>query len=185
MKIKYINLIVCFLCFSYSQDVITKDFNYKYNKCLKTGRIISTLAGSTMGIAQIYWSTTNMAGVHGPLWKNVVTGLPSSLIGGYVGNRTSGWITRKFLEGNPKPGTAIFKGALYGAIHGTTILTASMVPLLVVGHYMNTIHFNFEGDEILFKVIGAAVLGGIVYGSTLGATFGIIYGPSLSIYMNF
>ncbi len=126
-----------------------------------------------------------MSGVHGPLWKNVVTGIPSSLIGGYVGNRTSGWITRKFLEGNPKPGTAIFKGALYGAIHGTTLLTASMVPLLVVGHYMDTIHFNFEGEETLFKVLGAAVLGGIVYGSALGATFGIIYGPSLSIYMNF
>lgn len=185
MKLKYFTLLLIFTSLSYSQNITTNNFNYKYNKCLKTGRIFSTVAGSTMGIAQIYWSATNMSGVHGPLWKNIVTGVPSTLIGGYVGNRTSGWITRKFLEGNPKPGTAIFKGALYGAIHGTTILTASMVPLLVVGHYMDTIHFNFEGDEILFKVIGAAVLGGIVYGCTLGATFGIIYGPSLSIYMNF
>ncbi len=77
------------------------------------------------------------------------------------------------------------KGALYGAMHGTVVLTASMVPLLVIGHYMETIQFNFDGDDILLKVIGAAVLGGIGYGGTFGATIGIIYGPSLSIYMKF
>ena len=185
MKLKYFILIACFLSFSYSQEVIIRDFNYKYNKCLKTGRIFSTIAGSTMGIAQIYWSATNMSGVHGPLWKNVVTGVPSALIGGYVGNTTSEWITKRFLDGNPKPGTAILKGALYGAIHGSVVFTASMVPLLVIGHYMETIQFNFDGDAMLFKVVGAALLGGIAYGGTIGASIGIIYGPSLSIYMNF
>ena len=138
-----------------------------------------------MGIAQIYWSATNMSGVHGPLWKNVITGVPSSLIGGYVGYNTSDWITKRILDGNPKPGTAIFKGALYGAVQGATVFTASMVPLLVIGHYMETIQFNFDGEAILFKVIGAAVLGGIGYGGTFGATIGIVYGPSLSIYMKF
>jgi hypothetical protein len=138
-----------------------------------------------MGIAQIYWSATNMSGVHGPLWKNVVTGLPSSLIGGYVGYNTSEWITKRFLDGNPKLGHAVLKGAIYGAIHGAVVFTASMVPLLVIGHYMETIQFNFDGDAMLFKVIGAAVLGGVAYGSTIGASIGIIYGPSLSIYMNF
>ena len=169
----------------YSQSNTFNDFNYKYNKCLKTGRILSTVAGSTMGIAQIYWSATNMSGVHGPLWKNIVTGLPSSIIGGYVGYSTSEWISTRFLNGNPKPGYAVLKGAMYGAIHGTVVLTASMVPLLVIGHYMETINFNFKNDAILFKVIGTAILGGISYGSVFGATIGIIYGPSLSIYMKF
>ena len=185
MKLIYIILLAGLLSTSFTQNLNTEDFSYKYNQCLKTGRIISTLAGSTMGIAQIYWSATNMSGVHGPLWKNVITGIPSSLIGGYVGYSTSEWITNRFLDGNPKPGHAVLKGAMYGAIHGTVVLTASMVPLLVIGHYMETIHFNFDGDAILFKVIGSAVLGGIVYGGTVGATFGIIYGPSLSIYMKF
>ena len=185
MKVKYLVIILFLISFSFSQNPTNTDFNYKYNQCLKTGRILSAVAGSTMGIAHIYWSATNMPGVHGPLWKNVVTGLPSSLIGGYVGYSTSEWITKRFLDGNPKLGTAILKGALYGAVHGATVLTASMVPLLVMGQYMETIQFNFDGEAILFKVIGAAVLGGIGYGATFGATIGIIYGPSLSIYMKF
>lgn len=178
-------LLLFLISISYSQTNQIDDFNYKYNQCLKTGRILSVVAGSTMGIAQIYWSATNMSGVHGPLWKNVITGVPSSLIGGYVGYITSEWTTKQFLNGNPKPGTAVLKGALYGAIHGAIILTASMIPLLVIGHYMDTIHFNFDDDAILFKLIGASIMGGIVYGGIFGATIGIIYGPSLSIYMKF
>ena len=50
---------------------------------------------------------------------------------------------------------------------------------------METIEFNFDGDAILLQVIGAAVLGGIGYGGTFGASLGIIYGPTLSIYMKF
>ena len=183
-KLSFLFLIF-FISNTYSQTNQINNYNPKYDQCLKTGRILSVVAGSTMGIAQIYWSATNMSGVHGPLWKNVITGIPSSIIGGYVGYSTSEWITSRFLDGSPKPGVAVLKGALYGAIHGTVVLTASMVPLLVIGHYMETIHFNFDGDAILFKVIGSAVLGGIVYGGTIGATFGIIYGPSLSIYMKF
>jgi len=185
MKLKYFSLLLIFTSLSYSQNITTNDFNYKYNKCLKTGHVLGVVGGSTMGIAQIYWSATNMSGVHGPLWKNIVTGVPSSVIGGYVGYKTSEWATKQILKGNPKPGKAILKGALYGGIDGAITFTASMVPLLVIGHYMETIHFNFDGDAILFKVIGAAVLGGIVYGGTFGATMGIIYGPSLSIYMKF
>lgn len=178
-------LLLFLISISYSQTNQIDDFNYKYNQCLKTGRILSVVAGSTMGIAQIYWSATNMSGVHGPLWKNVITGVPSSLIGGYVGYITSEWITKQFLNGNPKPGTAALKGVLYGAIHGATILTASMVPLLVIGHYMDTIHFNFDGEAMFLKLVGVSIIGGLAYGGIFGATIGIIYGPSLSIYMKF
>jgi len=170
---------------SRSQNTTTDNFNYKYNKCIKTGRILGVVGGGTMGLAHIYWSATNMTSTSEPLWKNIVTGVPSSLIGGHVGYKTSEWATKHILKGDPKPGNAIFKGALYGCIDGAITFTASVVPLFVIGQYMETIHFNFDGDAILFKVIGAAVLGGIGYGGTFGATIGIIYGPSLSIYMKF
>lgn len=185
MKLKYFTLLLIFISLSFSQINTTNDFNYKYNKCLKTGRVLGVVGGGVMGLAHIYWSATNMSGVHGPLWKNIVTGVPSSLIGGYVGYKTSEWTTKQILKGNPKPGKAILKGALYGGLGGAITFTATIVPLLVIGQYMETIQFNFDGDAILLKVIGAAVLGGIGYGATFGATIGIIYGPSLSIYMKF
>ena len=185
MKKSSFLLLLFFISVTLSQTNQINDFNYKYNQCVKSGRILGVVMGSTMGIAQIYWSATNMSGVHGPLWKNVITGLPSSIIGGYVGYKSTEWATKQILRGNPKPGHAVLKGALYGAIDGTIILTASMIPLLVIGHYMDTIHFNFDSDAILFKLIGASILGGLVYGGTFGASIGIIYGPSLSIYMEF
>ena len=185
MKKVFFLLLLFFISISYSQSNTINDFNYKYNKCLKTGRVLGVVGGGIMGLAQICWSATNMSGVHGPLWKNIVTGVPSSVIGGYVGYKTSEWATKQILKGNPKPGEAILKGVLYGGINGAITFTASMVPLLIIGHYMETIDFNFNGDAILFKVIGAAILGGIGYGGTFGATIGLVYGPSLSIYMKF
>ena len=185
MKKSSLFLLLFFISITYAQTNQINDFNYKYNRSLKTGRIVGVVAGSTMGIAHIYWSATNMSGVHGPLWKNIITGVPSSIIGGYVGYKSTEWATKQVLRGNPKPGQAVLKGALYGAIDGAIVFTASMVPLLVIGHYMDTIQFNFEGDAILFKVIGAGIIGGISYGGIFGTTIGIIYGPSLSIYMKF
>ena len=185
MKSKYFTLLLIYISMSYSQSITSDNLNNKFNTCLKIGRTLGVVGGGTMGLAHIYWSTTNMSGVHGPLWKNIVTGVPSSLIGGYVGYKTSEWATKQILKGNPKPGMAILKGALYGGIDGAITFTASVVPLLVIGQCMETIQFNFDGDAILFKVIGTAILGGIGYGGFFGATFGIIYGPSLSIYMKF
>jgi hypothetical protein len=126
-----------------------------------------------------------MSGVHGPLWKNIVTGVPSSVIGGYVGYKTSEWATKQILKGNPRPAKAMLKGALYGGINGAITFTASMVPLIIIGHYMETIDFNFESDAMILNLIGISILGGIVYGGFFGITIGIIYGPSLSIYMDF
>ncbi len=185
MKFKYFILLLFVISFSFSQNITPNDFTYRYNKCLKTGRVLGVVGGGTIGLAHIYWSATNMSGTSEPLWKNIVTGVPSSLIGGYIGYKTSEWATKQILKGNPKPGKAILKGALYGGIDGAITFTASMVPLLVIGQYMETIQLNFDGDAILFKVIGTAILGGIGYGGTFGATIGIIYGPGLSIYMKF
>jgi hypothetical protein len=185
MKLKYFFLLLIFISLSHSQNTTTDNFNYKYNQCLKMGRTLGVVGGGTMGLAHIYWSATNRTSTSEPLWKNVVTGIPSSLIGGYVGYKTSEWTTKQILKGSPKPGKAILKGALCGGIGGAITFTASVVPLFVIGHYMETIQFNFDGDEMLFGLIGASILGGIGYGGTFGATIGIIYGPSLSIYMKF
>ena len=185
MKLKYLIFLLIYISLSYSQRVTTDNLSYKYNKCLKTGRVLGVVGGGTMGLAHIYWSATNKTNTSEPLWKNIVTGVPSSLIGGYVGYKTSEWATKQILKGNPKPSKAILKGALYGGIGGAITFTASVVPLFVIGHYMETIQFNFDGDEMLFGLIGASILGGIGYGGTFGVAIGIIYGPSLSIYMKF
>ena len=74
---------------------------------------------------------------------------------------------------------------VYGGIDGAVTFTASILPLFIIGHYMETIQFNFNGEEMLLGLIGTSILGGIGYGGTFGATIGIIYGPSLSIYMEF
>ncbi len=57
--------------------------------------------------------------------------------------------------------------------------------MIVVGNYMKTIKFNFDGDLILLKLIGSSILGGLAYGGTFGFAFGAVYGPCLSIYMKF
>jgi len=157
----------------------------KRERCLRAGRIIGGAAGSFMGMAQIYWSATGMSGVHGPVWKNVVTGVPSSLIGGYVGAKTTEWMAGKLLDDKPGPGRAVWRGALYGAAAGAVTFTAEMIPLLIIGHYMDTIHFNMDQDLIVFKLLGASVLGGLVYGGTFGAMGGAVYGPCISWYMDF
>ncbi len=185
MKFKYITLLLILISLSYSQKIHTDDFSYKFNKSLKTGRILGVIGGGTMGLAHIYWSATGMTDSNEPLWKNVVTGIPSSLIRGYVGYKTSEWATKQILKGNPKPGKAILKGALYGGIGGAITLTASLLPLFIIGDYMETIQFNFESDEVIFGLIGTTVLGGIGYGGIFGATIGILYGPTISIYMKF
>jgi len=125
-------------------------------------------------VALIYWRATGVSGTHGPMWKNLLTGIPSSIVGAYVGCKTTEWATRQIL-----------KGALYGAIDGTVTLTASMIPLLIIGHYTETIHFNFSNEMIVFKLLGSAIAGGLVYGGTFGAIVGGVSGPCISFYMKF
>jgi len=185
MKKSSFIILLLLLSIVYPQSNLTNDFNYKYDKCLKTGRVLGVVGGGTMGLAHIYWSANNMTNTSEPLWKNIVTGVPSSLIGGYVGYKTTEWATKQILKGNPTPGNAILKGVLYGCIDGAITFTASVLPLFVIGHYMKTIEFNFDGDEIFLGLIGTTILGGVGYGGTFGATIGLVYGPSLSIYMKF
>jgi len=155
------------------------------DRCLRTGQWIGAISGGFMGFAQIYWSATGVSGIHGPFWKNVVTGVPSIILGAYVGAKTMKWTTRRIMKGDPKPGRAALKGAFYGAVSGTIILTASLAPLLITGYYMDTIHFNMSDDLMILKLLGIAAMGGTVYGGTFGAAVGAVYGPSISLYMKF
>lgn len=159
--------------------------NVKQRLCIQTGRIIGAAGGSMMGVLQIYWSATGMSGVHGPVWKNVVTGVPGSIIGGYTGYKMGGWLARRILHEKPKPVKAILKGALYGGIAGAVTFTAEIVPILMIGHYMGTIDFNLEGEMIALRVLGAAVLGGIGYGGAFGIEIGAVGGLGISLYMKF
>lgn len=165
---------------------ILDNVSAKEEKCLKTARYVGIAGGSFMGIAQIYWSATGMSGVHGPVWKNVVTGLPSSIIGGYAGSKMTVWMTQKLLNEKPSPVNAVWKGALYGAIDGAVTFTSEMMPLLIIGNYMKTIEFNdLDADWVLLQLIGASIAGGMAYGGTFGIIAGTIYGPGISIYMEF
>jgi len=153
------------------------------DNCLRAGRWVGALSGSTMGILTIYWRATGVSGVHGPFWKSLVTGIPSALVGAYVGRRTTEWMTRQILKGDPGPSLALFKGALYGALNGAVILSSSMIPLFLIGHYTGTIEFNREVNA--FKLVGISVLGGSLYGGVFGFAGGAIMGPCLSFYMHF
>ena len=164
---------------------IPDETSSRKDRCLQTGRWIGGISGSAMGFLHIYWGATGVSGIHGSFGQNLATGIPSSIVGAYVGVKTTEWITKKIMTGNPKPRRAALKGIAYGAINGAAILTASMVPLLIIGHYTDTIHFNLSEDLIMLKLLGASAAGGTLYGGMIGATAGAVYGPFISLYMKF
>lgn len=166
-------------------SITPDESSFRENRCLQTGRWIGAISGSSIGFMQIYWSATGMTGIHGPFWKNVVTGIPSAVIGAYVGTKSTEWTTKQIMKGNPKPVKAALKGMAYGAIDGAIIGTASMVPLIMIGHYAGTIRFNFSDDMIILKILGSAIAGGVVFGGLNGAAIGVVYGPGISLYMKF
>jgi len=159
--------------------------SFRKENCLRTARLIGAFAGSFMGCAHMYWRATDVSGPQGAMWKNVLTAIPSIMIGAYAGSRSTVWTTERIMKGNPKVGRAALKGAGYGAIDGAIILTSSIVPLFITAYYADTIDFNFSGDDKLLNIIGAAVAGGLLYGGTFGAMIGTAYGPGISLYMRF
>jgi len=152
---------------------------------LRTGKWVGAVAGSFMGVAHIYFRATGVSGPKGPMWKNLLTAIPSSVAGAYVGIKMTEWSAKQIMKGSPKPGKAVFKGMLYGAIDGTVTLAAAVVPLFIIGHYADTIDFNVSNEMIVFKLLGSAVAGGLAYGGTFGAVVGGISGPCISFYMKF
>lgn len=161
-------------------DPIFSDSAFDLAPCIRVGEWVGVLAGSTIGVLHISWRAAGVSGPKGPLYKNVITATPSIIVGAAVGSRMTGWATKKILEGRPSRSTAMFRGAVFGAIDGAVTFTAGLVPLLVLGHYLDTIDFNFGGKLAILKVVGAAVAGGTLYGGVIGAGVGPVYGLTIT-----
>lgn len=174
----------------YTADVLISnttlnESSSKESRCLQTSRWIGAISGSFMGVAHIYFRATGVSGPQGPFWKNLVTVTPSIVVGAYVGSKATDWTTRQIMKGNPKLFRAALKGTAYGAIDGAIILTAQLVPLFLMAHYMDTIDFNMSNDMIVLKLLGMSLLGGTLFGGMTGAVVGVVYGPCVSLYMKF
>ena len=170
---------------SLSQNPVSGNSSVKQNRCLRTGQLIGAIGGSAMGLLHIYWSATGVSGIHGTFGKNLVTAAPSILLGAYVGSLAGRWMTEKILEDRPKPFKAFLKGTGYGMVAGAITLTTAFVPILLMGHYSGTIHFNLPKDYIFFRILWISMQGGALYGGLFGATAGAVYGPGVSLYMKF
>lgn len=154
-------------------------------RCLTAGKWVGVAAGSFMGVAHICWTMYDVSGIHGSFGKNIATAVPSAFVGGYVGSKTTPWMTKQIMRGNPGRGRAALRGAGYGALNGAIILSSSMIPLFLMGHALDTIHFNTSEEMIELKLIGISVLGGIAFGGMYGAIIGTAYGTGISLYMRY
>lgn len=151
------------------------------DRCLRTGRSIGTFAGGAMGVFTLYLGTQGE--LDGPYWKTLAIGIPATIIGAYIGSRSSEWVTRKLLDARKGIGGSALRGAAYGFLDGVVTGIASMVPVLGLGYLLGVIEFN---DDIgLLGVLGAATIGGAVFGGMIGVAAGFVYGPGISIYMKF
>lgn len=151
-------------------------------RCLRTGRILGTLSGSSMGVFALYLGIKG-EDMEGPFWKTLAISIPSMLIGGYAGSRGTEWATRQIMKSNPKVAESALKGIAYGFVDGAITGVASMVPLLTLGYLLDVINFN---EEIgILQVIGMSALGGGVFGGMIGAVAGAVYGPYVSLYMKY
>jgi len=159
-----------------------QDLQLKRENCLTVSRWLGALAGSSMGVFSFYIGFTSND-IQGPLWKTFAIGIPTTLIGSWVGYHTTEWATRQIMRGEPKPGEATLKGVGYGLIDGAVIGVASMVPLMTIGYLTGGITFN--EDVTLLKVARMATIGGSCFGGMIGFATGGVYGPSISLYLNF
>ena len=147
-----------------------------------TARWMGALTGFSISALHLYWMIRD----DGATWRVLATAIPPILISTYVGMVATEWATNRILSGDPPPGKASLKGALYGAIDGTVILLASYLPLFLLGHYLDTIHFNtIQGNFMELKIIGVTLVGSIAYGGTIGLVTGAVAGPVMSVYLKF
>ncbi len=151
-------------------------------RVLRTSQWAGLVAGAGISTLHLYWLTQDK----GTGWKVWAIALPPILISSCVGMVTTRWAARQIMKGDPKPGKALLKGALYGAIDGTIILVASYLPLFITGHYLHVIHFNtIEGNYMLIKIVGVTIAGSVAYGGTVGLISGAAAGPAISLYLKF
>jgi hypothetical protein len=151
-------------------------------QCLRTARLVGALGGSTVGLITLY-AGTFLDDIEGPYWKTLAIGVPTTVVGVWVGIRGTEWATRKLLAGRDKVPGAAGRGLLYGLLDGALIGSASFVTALTIGHLTGGIEFN--DDPGLLEVMGMGLLGGVLFGGLDGATVGVVCGPCISLYMDF
>lgn len=158
--------------------------NSRRNRCLQVGRWIGAISGGGVGLLHLYWLAVDAAAAHDPSWKVLVAGIPPIIVSAYVGLKTTEWATKRTMAGNPKLWQGGLKGLLFGAIDGATILTVSYIPFFIAGHYLGVVHFNVPGDEwFILRMVGASIMGGILYGGLVGAIAGVVGGLVVSLYI--
>ena len=168
-----------------SLELQPAELNLRKKRCLRAGYWSGMAAGGGVGILHTYWSIKYKEnGI--PNWKPLAAAIPSAVISTYVGAHTTRWMVKKIMQGEPKIGMAILKGAFYGTITGTVILASSYIPFFLISHYLDTIEFNDLGDDYIpLKLVGVSILGGFAYGGSIGFVVGGVAGPCISLYMNF
>lgn len=149
---------------------------------LRTARLVGGLSGSTVGLITLY-AGTFLDDIEGPYWKTLAIGIPTTVVGVWVGTRGTEWAARKILAGRDKVPGAAGRGLLYGFLDGALIGSASFLTALTLGHVTGGIEFN--EDPGLLEVMGMSILGGIAYGGLNGAVVGVVSGPCISLYMEF
>jgi len=70
-------------------NATSKTTSSREARCLQKGRWLGAASGCTMGLLQIYWSATGVSGIHGSFLENLATGIPSSIVSGYVGMKST------------------------------------------------------------------------------------------------
>ena len=168
-----------------SLELQPAELNLRKEHCLRAGYWTGMAAGGGVGILHTYWSIRYKDnGI--PNWKPLAAAIPSAVVSTYVGAHTTRWMVKKIMQGEPKIGMAILKGAFYGTITGTVILASSYIPFFLISHYLDTIEFNDLGDDYIpLKLVGVSILGGFAYGGSIGFVVGGVAGPCISLYMNF
>ncbi len=162
-------------------DPISRIEITREERCLRTGRLIGTLAGGAMGLNILYLGTQGE--IDGPYWKAMAMGIPGMILGAYAGSRGTEWLTGKILAARRGPGGSALRGVVYGFLDGAVTGIATMVPILGIGCLTGSIDFN--RDLNLLEVLGTATLGGAAFGGFFGATAGLVIGPGISVYMKF
>ncbi len=158
----------------------------KQDNVLLASKIIGVAAGSTLGVLNVYWNENNKLNKKLPAWKSVLYTVPVCLVGSYVGYQTSEWAAQQFMDKKLNMGESLFYGVVYGAIDGAAVLSSSLFTAFIIGHYTDTIRFNFQNQSWMpVKILGISLGGGLVYGSLIGGVAGLAAGPTIHLYVQF
>jgi len=162
----------------------SEDDTLKLKHCINMGKWSGGIIGAGIGLLNLY-HLINSSKPENPFWRDFLSVFPATILSTYVGIKIGEWSTKMFINGEPHPLVGILKGGFYGAIDGIVIVAANYVPFFLTAYYLKTLHFNFDENLIVLKLIGTSIAGSFVYGGTFGFAVGALCGPCISFYMKF